>query len=83
MALPQIRYAALQTAEQITHQVDGTPLYFGVGFAQELLQGQADDFRPPAPRVSRNLVKFGGKIGWHSESELPFHVISPSSRNSM
>ena len=75
MALSQIRPPALHAAEQVSHQINRTTLVFRIRVAQELFQGQADDLRPPAPRVFRNLVEFGGQIGRHSESQLPLHVL--------
>jgi hypothetical protein len=80
MALAQIRYAALHAAKQVAHQVDRATPDFEISFAQKLLQGQANDFRPSASHVSCNLVEFGGQIGRHSKGQLAFHYYTPPFR---
>lgn len=57
MALAEVRDAALEAAEEVSHSVDGTTSRPLVGPFQETLHGHVDHLRPLAAEGGRLVVQ--------------------------
>ena len=73
VTLAQVGNAGLDTAQEITHAIDGTDFRPGI---QELLQRLAHDIGTLAFQASRRAFQFFGECRRQSQRQLGFHAIN-------
>ncbi len=70
MLAAKVRLSAFDTPQEVTNPFDRANLKLGL---QELFQGEADDLRPFALHLGRNLSEPFGQGGWQAKRELRIH----------